>query len=133
MYDNQILPPSYSSATFNNANQSTMFNSSSYAMQGTAYNPNGINYFEQAMQQRELLMQQQREYQTKLLQENYPEKYVLVHSFILGGLSISAIVLQILIIVGNSKIYTIGAGIWVGVFFLVATTLALVVRKYCWF
>jgi hypothetical protein len=128
MYNNQA-PPSYNSATFNNANQSMMFNTESYPMQGTAYNPNGINFYEQAMVHRQLILQQQREYQNKLLEQNYPVKYVFIHSFILGGLSISAIVLQILVIVSNKSIYSIGAGIWVGIFFLIAITLALLVGK----
>ena len=67
MYDNQVLLPNYSSATFINVNQSKIFNSSRYPMQGIAKNANWIHYYEQAMQH-------QREYHTKLLQENYPDK-----------------------------------------------------------
>ena len=127
MYSNQP-PPSYS-ATFNNGNQNMMF-SSNYPPIGGSFNypNNGVNYYEQAMMQRQIILQQQREYQNKLLQENYPVRYVIIHSFLLGSLSITAIVIQILVLIEVNS-FSIGGGVWVGVFLLIAILIALVVSK----
>ena len=62
-----------------------------------------------------------------LLEQNYPVIYVFIHSFILGCLSIAAIVFQILVIMNYPTPLTNGSGILYGTYFLIAITLALIV------
>ena len=76
------------------------------------------------------LAHQKTQIQKNQLEQNYPVKYVLCHSIIMIILSITVIVIQVLMIIEKSPNYFVGSGIWVGVFFLIAACLAMVLSKY---
>jgi hypothetical protein len=97
------------------------------------YNPNtgGINlqpnHYEQVMVMRQQLMAQRQQFQQKMLEENYPVKYIIGHAILVGALSLTVIVLQIVMIIYKSPNYNIGSGIWVGSYLLIAISLALLI------
>ena len=69
---------------------------------------------------------------TRFFQENYPSKYVVIHSILIVLLSIAAIVVQIVLIINKAPLSVIGSGIWVGVFYIVAVFLAVLNSKSTW-
>lgn len=93
----------------------------------------GANYqpmtYEEMMIYRQQLIQQRQAYNQKMLEERYPVKYVLVHASILILLSIAAIVIQVFIIIKSISYYHIGSGIWAGVYFILAASLALLLSR----
>lgn len=91
--------------------------------------PPGMNY-EQMMAYRSNLIQQRRQYMEKMLKENFPVKYVIVHSCLLIAICIISIVMQIMLIINKSGNYTVGSGIWVAAYFLFTVGLALLLSKY---
>jgi hypothetical protein len=138
-YNNQNGVPPINSGYNYNANQGVpppaynMYNQpASYGMYGGGMPPIQPMSYEQMMGYRQQLMAQRQQYQQKMLDQNYPVKYVIAHSIIVGSLSIVAIALQIVMIVNQSLNYNIGAGIWVGSYLLIAISLALLLSQYLW-
>jgi hypothetical protein len=68
-------------------------------------------------------------HEDKLLADRYPVTFVIVHSIIVILLSLTAIALQIVMIVYQTPYYFVGAGIWVGVYFLISAFLELLISK----
>ncbi len=93
--------------------------------------PYGPNLYERMMIQRQVLRQQEREYQQKILEERYPVKFVIVNSIIIGLLSIAAFVIQIIMILNKSLFNVYGTGIWIGISLLVIVFLAVAISRYC--
>ena len=67
---------------------------------------------------------------TRYFQENYPSKYVVIHSLLIAVLSICAIAIQVVLIIRSAPLSVIGSGIWIGVFYIVAVLLALLNSKF---
>lgn len=67
---------------------------------------------------------------TRYFQDNYPAKYVVIHSLLIAVLSICAIAIQVVLIIRSAPLSVIGSGIWIGVFYIVAVLLALLNSKF---
>ena len=63
------------------------------------------------------------------LKENYPTVYVIIHSVVLGILSVLLIAFQSKLIVERNVFYFTGSGIWVGIYFLITVLLTLAISK----
>ena len=61
----------------------------------------GPNLYERMMMQRQILAQQQRDYQKKMLEQNYPFKYAIGHGIFLLALAVVEIALQIVMIINQ--------------------------------
>ena len=116
-------------ASNNNLNLNSNPYSINVGMTPLATTSYGPNLYERMMIQRQALYRQQQEYQQKILEEKYPVKYVIVHSIIVVLLSITAIVIQILMILDKSIFYYYGTGIWIGVILLITAFVALAISK----
>ncbi len=129
MYSNNLPPPSYGNANFNNNNYNQNMYSGAIPLGGNYPNTGGIppNRYEQLMEYRQQLKAQRQQFQQKMLEENYPVKYVIGHAILVGALSLTVIVLQIVMIIYKSPNYNIGSGIWVGLYLLIAISLALLI------
>jgi hypothetical protein len=127
MFSSDLPQPSYDSVNLNN-NQN---NEAIPPLDG--YNPNTDgttlqpNSNEQMMEDRQQLKAQRKQKQQKYLEENYPVYLLIVPSILLGSLSLTAIVLQIVMIIKKSHYYKHGTGIWVGSYLLVYISLALLI------
>ena len=114
----------------------TSFNSTNPYRQNSGMTPistmpqYGPNLYERMMIQRQNLRQQEREYQQKILEERYPVKFVVANSIIIVLLSIAAFVIQIMMILNKSLVYSFGTGIWIGVILLVIAFLAVAISKF---
>lgn len=86
--------------------------------------------YEQMMNYRQQLYQQQRAYQQKMLEENYPVKFVIVYSAIVALICITSIIIQILIIIDKAANYSVGSGIWVASYFFIIIALALFISNH---
>ena len=64
-----------------------------------------------------------------MLEQNYPVKYIIGHSIIIGVVCVTLIALQIVMIINQYTLYYIGSGIWVSAYLLLAMSLALYVSK----
>jgi hypothetical protein len=95
----------------------------------TITNPIPENMYEHMMIQREELYRQAQEYRQKILEQNYPVKFVIGHSIVLGGVCLALVVLQIIMIINQYPLYYIGTGIWVAGFFLIPISLELILSK----
>ena len=65
----------------------------------------------------------------KQLEQHFPTKYVIVHSILLGLLSVLLISLQIVAIKNNAALSYIGSAIWSGTYNLLTVLLALLTGK----
>lgn len=65
----------------------------------------------------------------KQLEQHFPTKYVIVHSILLGLLSVLLISLQIVAIKNNAALSYIGSAIWSGTYNLLTVFLALLTGK----
>jgi hypothetical protein len=83
-----------------------------------------INY-EEFMLQRQSVLDQEREMMQKKMDEYFPLTFIVTYSFIFIVICLTIISLQITMIVFNVTLANIGAGIWCGVYFLIAVGLAL--------
>ena len=88
---------------------------------------NGTNIFELGMAKRQILLQQRREFQTKMLEKNYPVNCIIGHSIIVAAVCITLIALEIIMIINKSPLYYIGSGIWVSAYLLFSMSLALLI------
>ena len=75
--------------------------------------------YEQQINYRRQMRQQQMQFVEKQLKENFPKAYVLAHSILLAMICVVEIVLQIVIIAQNGSLYYIANGIWGGAFGIV--------------
>ena len=91
---------------------------------------NGLNAYEQMIAQQQLLSKQQQEYRQKMLEQNYPIKFVIGHAIFVGAICITLIALQIIMIINKNPVYYVGAGIWVSAYFIIAISLSLLISKY---
>ena len=66
----------------------------------------------------------------RLFRNQYPEKFVKIHSSIMIVLSLTVIVMQILSMIYQAPYYYIASGIWAGAYFFAAAILALLIRQY---
>jgi hypothetical protein len=64
-----------------------------------------------------------------MLETNYPIRYVIVHAVLTTLFSIICIIIQIVMISQKSPYYTIGSGIWVGIFVLIAVLFPILLSK----
>ena len=67
---------------------------------------------------------------TRYFQDNYPSKYVIIHSLLIAVLSICAIAIQIVLIIRSAPLSVIGSGIWIGIFYIIAVALALLNSEF---
>ena len=70
--------------------------------------------YEQQMQIRQQLFQQQREFIARRLKENFPTKFVIIYVIVMCLIGIAAIGLQIGMFVVRSVNYYIAGGFWGG-------------------
>ena len=121
-----IPPPSYlpqeNTTSFSNPDPNVNTNSSTNT--GAP-----VNIYEQMMIQQQELYRQQQEYRQKMLEENYPVKFVIGHAIIVGAICVTLIVLQIVMIVNQYPMYYIGQGIWVAAYFIIPLSLELILSK----
>ena len=135
-FDNQSpsysQPPSYNEYSNNNSNQNT-YNSAVYssAQNGFAatYAMNPPNMYTNMLVNQQTLIQHRRLHQQKMLEQNYPVKYVIAHSALVGILGIVAIALQIVMIINKTGYYWYGSGIWCGVGLLISISIALLISS----
>ena len=85
--------------------------------------------YEQQMAYRQQMLVQQREFINRRLKENFPTKYVLLHSVSLILIGLAAIGLQIALIVLRSTNYYVGQGIWAGLVCILLAGLSLLLIK----
>jgi hypothetical protein len=86
--------------------------------------------YENEIVRKQLSYEQKARIQQDQLEKHYPVIYVVCHSAVMCVLSITAILVQVLMIIQKSPNYFVGSGIWVGAYFLIATLLAIAVSKY---
>jgi hypothetical protein len=103
-YDNQ--PPSYTE--YSNNNQNT-YNSAVYSSSqnpfGATYTMNSPNMYTNMIAHQQTLIEHRRLHQQKMLEQNYPVKYVIAHSALIGILGIVVIALQIVMIINKTGYY----------------------------
>ena len=68
-------------------------------------------------------------YEDNLIRDRYPKKFAIAHSAIMIILCLTAVVLQIIMIIYQSPYYFIGGGIWSGLYFILCAILALVLSR----
>lgn len=134
MYNNNIYdqpPPSY--ADYNNNNQiinnSTLHQNGQTSFGNALYVVNPPNMYTNMVAQRQYFLQHRRLHQQKMLEQNYPVKYVIVHSALIGILSIVIIALQIVMIVKQVGYYWYGSGLWTGISLLIGVGIALAISN----
>ena len=91
--------------------------------------PYGMNYYEQAVIQHKIMLQQREEYLKKKLKEDFPVKLIIGHSIAVTVVCVTLIALQIVMFIIKSPNYSFASGFWVSAYFLIAMTLVLCVSK----
>ena len=87
---------------------------------------NDMNLYEFMELERKKFEQQQKAYRQKMLEKNYPIKFVIGYSIFLGAICAPLIVLQILL--AKSDLYY--TGFWISAYFIILIFLLLVISKY---
>ena len=91
---------------------------------------NGLNLYEQMVVQRQIILRQQQEYRQKMLEQNYPVKFVIGHAIFVVAICITLIALQIVMIINEYPLYYVGTGFWVSAYFIITISLSLLISKY---
>lgn len=96
-------------------------------------NNNEINFYEFMALQRKRFKQQQKANRQKMLEENYPVKFVIGYATFVGAICIVLIALQIVLMINKYYLYYIGTGLWISAYFMILISLFLVISKYKYF
>ena len=114
MYDTDDIPPA---PIYFPSNRNIMI-ASGIPPPEAAYGQ-GINrMYEDKVIRSQLSYEQKARIQKDQLEKNYPIVYVVCHSAVMTVLSVTAILVQVIMIMQKSPNYFVYSGIWVGSYFL---------------
>ena len=62
--------------------------------------------------------------------KKYPVKFVIIHSILVSLISVTIIVLEVIMIINEFSFYEKAIGIWVGISFIVAVLMEIILSLY---